>query len=244
MSKLKSVLLWTLAVVGISAAIASIDPLLNTKPAPRPSAFADTPGAMRADTWLVKTPTGSGSAVHFISTRALPQLLTAAHVVDDLATNARVSLQQWRRGPGGYFACYSVAARVVWVNLTNDVALLEAATTEGFGPGVAFGPSAQVGDRIRHVGYYFGTDIGEGYTEGLVMALDVRAQLPGWPWKGPLDLMNLSGLSGCSGGPIFNSRGECIGILVGGVNSALMVFVPVRQILPLLKRSSIVRKTG
>jgi S1-C subfamily serine protease len=67
--------------------------------------------------------------------------------------------------------------------------------------------------------------------------------LDDWPWHIPLDLMILPAQAGSSGGAVFNASGEVVGILVGGVNCALFVYVPVSQIVLQESSPAIVGKT-
>lgn len=200
---------------------------------------------MQRDTWLVDTPSSNGSAVHLQNSAGLPRLLTAAHVFRRTGTNGPIFVMQLRRGANGeYVTRYKVSARVLWIDARRDLALLEAATREGFGPGARLASrGAIVGERVQHVGFFRGEGIGLSYSEGVVSALGIKPDSDDWLWHIPLDLMILPAQAGSSGGAVFNDRGEVVGILVGGVNCALFVYVPVSQIVLQESSPAIVGKT-
>lgn len=183
-------------------------------------------------TWLVQTERGSGSGVAVTLPDGTVGVLTAAHVV---AGETLVVLQREARGPRGPKSLLLVKADVVKVWEEWDVALLrpwapelltEVSTLDAKDP--------EVGDRLGHVGCQFGANFGFIVLRGYVTGKQYLPKLPGWPWTHPLDSTDIGFRPGSSGGPVFNADGRVVGICVGAADFGLGVYVPARDILPLL----------
>lgn len=178
-------------------------------------------------TLLVETPNGTGSAV-IVRQGPHWRALTAAHVVESFTNvTVRVTIRVGHRQAG-----HTVFdARVLRRDATNDLALLEiVAPDSAFSVAPIAAVAARVGDSIFHVGNFLGR-YDSSVTQGIVSQVGVTHP----PWAGELDQSSAPAYPGSSGGPVFNSRGEVAGILVGGMDSTFTFFVPLRVINVFLK---------
>jgi S1-C subfamily serine protease len=183
-------------------------------------------------TWLVDNGHGSGTGVAVRLPDGSLGVLTAAHVVGDAKL---VVLTREARGNRGPKSVLMVKADVVKVWAEWDVALLKPWAPELIEKVAEFDRAEpRLGDRLIHVGCQFGTSFSFTVLRGYVTNLRVTPKLPGWPWTHPLDQTDIAFRPGSSGGPVFRG-GALAGLCVGAADSGLGVYVPVRDILPLLK---------
>lgn len=146
-------------------------------------------------------PQGQGGEVHGVGTgfivSADGQIVTNAHVVDG-ADTVKVTLADGR----------SVDGKVLGSDTATDIALVKIDAGDSL-PTVAFGDSTQlkVGQDVVAIGNPFG--LGNSVTSGIVSALgrDINS--------GPFDnyIQTDAAINkGNSGGPLFNTDGEVVGI--------------------------------
>lgn len=141
------------------------------------------------------------------------EILTNAHVVDG-ATDVRV------RFAGD---TEPVVARVLAVDIGNDLALLKVNAADLVAATFAKPGSVRVGDQVVAIGYALALDGGPSVTTGIVSALKRTI----FTESGALNRLiqtDAAISSGNSGGPLANMRGEVIGINTavarGDMNSA------------------------
>jgi S1-C subfamily serine protease len=141
------------------------------------------------------------------------EIITNAHVVDG-ATEVRV------RFAGD---TEPVPARVLAVDIGNDLALLKVNATNLVAATFAKPGSVRVGDQVVAIGYALALDGGPSVTTGIVSALKRTI----FTESGALNSLiqtDAAISSGNSGGPLANMRGEVIGINTavarGDTNSA------------------------
>ena len=146
-------------------------------------------------------------------------LVTNAHVVIEVK-NGKAAL------------CDSVAvcknhstdfynAEVVFLDAKNDLALLK--TSGEFNPVVLSAKNVEVGDKV----FAIGNSRGDGLTllDGIVGDVNRKFKAT------TAFLFNALVTHGCSGGPVFDDKGEVCGVTIGGVelaagmNYALPVFI-------------------
>lgn len=167
---------------------------------------------------------GHGSGVHIGN----GYVLTAAHVVDSLTT-AKIKLSDGKE----------VTGDVLWVNKAYDVALLR---SDGGAMGVSklACRTIAVGDVIRAAGNPTILEFVDSYGKVSGAKRELR------PWKSVV-ITDITTVPGMSGGPVFDDKGEVVGISVGvlslplGFSASLTGFgtmVPSSTICELLARSS------
>lgn len=184
-------------------------------------------------TWLVRTSHGSGSGVAITLPGGGVGVLTAAHVVTG---EVQVTLMREARGPNGVKSVLMIKGEVVKRWAEWDLALIQPAAPELL-ENVSLLDSAEVkvGDTLLHAGNQFGTNFGLVVLRGHSIGREYIPKLPDWPWKHSLDATDIHFRSGSSGGGVFNSRGGVVGICVGAAACGLGVYVPTRDIVPLLQ---------
>lgn len=172
---------------------------------------------LNANVALVSTSTKTGTAflVADPSGKNTNRLITAKHVVQDLAIGQNVQLSFDQAGPN--IAC---SAKLVWMSpgktepvaesYLEDVAVLEVNT--GDLPeeltGLSLGKSSDItiGDHVQALGYPNGEFM---FTDGSIGDLKLSGK--------DLFKLNVNIYPGNSGGPLLNDNGEVIGINVAGM---------------------------
>jgi len=189
--------------------------------------------AIRAanSTLLVVTPTGTGTGVLIHRRNPAGEgrifLWTAAHVAGGSDAVARRIFRVGTQKAG--FAEFP--AVLIAKNEGPDLALYWIISPTDLASGVTFSRTvAQPGEHVFHIGNFLGDNFDNSITTGVISQVGVfPSQLPGWPW--PLvDQTDATVVPGGSGGGVFNTSGEVVGIMVGRAGPGISVFVPTRVI--------------
>ena len=140
---------------------------------------------------------GTAFVVDFDQVDGEVYFITAAHLVRG-ASKVRIKISEEKK----------IRAELVWVKNKKDVALLKAKTNLYFKPLRLSTESTKEGQHILALSNSFNISIGS--TQGIVSAVNVV--LPG---KKGLKLIQTDAAinPGASGGPMFNSKGEVIGMI-------------------------------
>ena len=177
---------------------------------------------------VVKTPLGLGSG--FI-TSAEGHLITNYHVVEG---TTRPSVIVFQRRPQGYQRIALKDVKIVAVNRLRDLALLQIDLTEVEDltvPHVVLSESAElsVGDAIFAIGNPLGLE--RSVTQGIVSSTSRTL--------GHLRFIQTDASinPGNSGGPLFNSRGEVVGVVCAGfvMFDGLAFGIPGSELIDFLK---------
>lgn len=182
-------------------------------------------------TLLVVTPTGSGSGIviHRTNPSGEPRvfLWTAAHVAEGSDAAARRIFRVGNQKAG--FAEFP--AVLIAIDADSDLALYRLISPPELSLSATFSTvPAQPGDSIFHVGNFLGDNFDNSLTVGVVSQVGVHPSgLPGWPWA-LVDQTDTAVAPGGSGGGIFNTAGEVVGIMVGAAGPGISVFVPTRAV--------------
>lgn len=97
-----------------------------------------------------------------------------------------------------------------------DIAVFQ---TEAHAPAVKLAKSApKVGDAIYIVGYPYG--ITRTTTKGFIAAINIPIQHPSTDYYMTSDILDITTAGGNSGSPVFNAKGELVGVLWGGFTSS------------------------
>lgn len=191
-------------------------------------------------TLLVVTPTGSGTGIVVHRTNPAGErrvfLWTAAHVSQGRDVAARRIFRVDTQKAG--FAEFP--AVLLGIDATSDLALYWIISPPELTAGATFSTTtAQPGDSVFHIGNFRGDNFDNSLTTGVVSQVGVHPdELPGWPWA-VVDQTDAAGAPGCSGGGVFNSSGEVVGIMVGAAGPGVSVFVPTRVIWGFAKTASL-----
>lgn len=158
---------------------------------------------------------------------------TAAHVANKAGAGNRMNIQVSIRDKDNRLASVSVGGTVIIRADKEDLALLvldESKEAWRFEASDFSSTDTRVGDDIFIIGTSSGdTDaqfVGT-VTRGNVSQKSINPKLLGWAWQ-DLDQTSTVSYHGNSGGPVFNSNGEVVGMLVAGVDATLNGYVPVR----------------
>ena len=108
-------------------------------------------------------------------------------------------------------------AHIVYVGFPSaDVAVFQ---SEATAPAVRLADqTVEVGDELYIVGYPWG--ITRTKTQGYMAALRIPIVHPTTGYYMTSDLLDITTAGGNSGSPVFNSKGDVIGVLWGGFNAA------------------------
>lgn len=155
-------------------------------------------------------------------------MITNAHVVINVKNGKPVLCD-------GVSVCKSRStdfydAEIIYLDAKNDLALLKVSTDKQ--KFVSFSKNdVEVGDRVFAIGNSLG--IGLNLLDGIVGDVDRKFK------SAKAFLFNALVTHGCSGGPVFNDKGEVCGVTVGGVNdSAGMNYaLPVSTVLDFISRA-------
>lgn len=136
---------------------------------------------------------GHGSGVHIGD----GYIVTAAHVVGD---QEKVKIKSTLGG--------EQEAEVLWINKSRDIAMLKVADASAYAAALLECKDPAVGDPVVAKGNplssefvsFWGHISGTGRTDG--------------PWRNVF-VVDISGAPGISGGPVYNTAGNVIGIFVG-----------------------------
>jgi serine protease Do len=181
--------------------------------------------AWALSTLKVTTDSGHGSAVHIGN----GYILTAAHVVGNLG---KVGVVASHNG--------SEPADVLWINRAYDVALLKSDSLNGVASSPLSCRQTDIGQSVRAAG-------NPGPLEFITSWGRVSSnELQRGPWRSSI-IVDMTIAPGSSGGPIFDTRGNVVGLVVGialmnhGFSSSaipLTYAVPSKSICHLLARNS------
>lgn len=119
----------------------------------------------------------------------------------------------------------------------RDLAVLKVVTPFEI-TGAAFAYSgAELGDEIFHVGNAGGEVAEESVLFGHVAKINRMISI----YDLPVDQADLSVMGGCSGGPVFNTDGEVVGILVAALseNKSFSYYIPLRYIVAWAKENGV-----
>ncbi|MBT5229085.1 MAG: serine protease [Methylococcales bacterium] len=127
-------------------------------------------------------------------------------------------------------------AKVIAVDVANDLALLQIAPRPG---GISVLPiTPRIGEEVFSIGCPFGMDhsLSRGY---------VKKPLTDWGGREYVEL-DMSVNTGDSGGPVFNLRGEWVGIVGGYLKEAKSISfaMPITKLLVLLERNGLSNTPG
>ena len=180
----------------------------------------------------VRVSQGIGQGSGFIVDKQGGYIVTNNHVVEG-AQQVRVE----------FFDKSGIDAQVVGTDPDSDIAVIRVGAIPDSAPAVALGDSdkVNVGERVIAIGNPFGREFSHTVTEGIVSALG--RSLPsgqesqfGPGFSNPSIIQTDAAINpGNSGGPLFNMRGEVIGINTAiqspsGSNSGIGFAVPVNQV--------------
>lgn len=201
---LKKVLTTGLASAGVITWLALVPLVVATKnPTPTMARVA----AVQSQAVNVNTDQGSGSGVVFHK-HNLTYVLTAGHVVDHLAYHDAVEVTQGQ---------YSWSAVIVNVDAERDLALLRLDTNPTILQSAHLAKrkaTFSVGTRLLHVGNLLGEYSGS-YVEGVLSA-----------HRGEFSQSTVLAWPGSSGGGIWTTDGQLIGVLTRGAGPGLNFFIP------------------
>lgn len=180
--------------------------------------------ALQRTAVTVVTERGSGSGVAVLGP-AGAVIWTAFHVVDG-AQNVRIVKQiQTPLRTVGFF---SVEADVVGFSKEHDLAVLRPRKSDFFTHGAQFELSnyvPKVGESVTHVGSLFGVVNAESVSIGIVSYAG-RVLSDGLAYF----QVTCTAVPGSSGGPVFNSSGCVIGLVVSGFSETISFCVPIQRI--------------
>jgi S1-C subfamily serine protease len=194
--------------------------ILGISLARRPS----LPEREQAETVLVETPRGWGSAVT-VKRGGMVFAWTAAHVVDEFAAIKVHKVLRFRGRKAGDTICnahvikYLPKVDAALLVIDGDPKYFSDATFAGIIP-------PPPGSLISHVGNVLGDSFDTSYLKGVVSQLGIRVSQEDCL----LDQANLTVAPGCSGGPVFNSQGNVIGLAVIYVGPGVALYVPNREL--------------
>jgi len=159
--------------------------------------------------------TVSGSGVVYNETGLI---LTAKHVVE----NGSLITVEFQNGD----VC---VAKAWFIDEKNDLAIIKIKPKSKLRP-VKFNTNICVGQSVFIIGSPFGYDFFNSMNVGYISGLYRDGSFFGESWMIQLDIAGNPGNSGC---PVYNMNGQCIGILVGGINGAdgINLIVPSEAIL-------------
>jgi serine protease Do len=130
-------------------------------------------------------------------------------------------------------------AHVIKIDTNADIALLLINAPAGafLGAEFALETPARVGDPVFAVGNFFGNAFDNSVSQGIISQIGIDPG-NGFPWP-VADQTDCAAFPGSSGGPLFNTDGKVLGLVVGGRDSALVWFVPVRAIVEFAERNQV-----
>lgn len=179
------------------------------------------PEREQAQTVLVETAHGWGSAVT-IKRGSMCFAWTAAHVVDK---DAKVKVHRIIRYHGRKAGDFVCDAHVIKLLPKQDAALLLIDGDPNHFTDATFSRvPGKPGDVITHVGNVKGPEFDTSYMSGVVSQNGITVENEDCL----LDQANLSVAPGCSGGPVFNTHGDVIGLAVIYVGPGVALYVPAR----------------
>jgi S1-C subfamily serine protease len=194
----------------------------------------ETPKAKfeRAQNQTVLLTEKGGQASGFVVERTGPQgrrvfIWTAAHVVDKAPVQEVVKLYHFQ----GHKAGKTVfKARVVAYSVKHDLALLLADVPPGFFQTATFADeNVCLGDPVFVVGNALGAAFDGSVTQGYVSQCSIFVE--DWPWGIALDQTTAIIVPGNSGGPVFNAKGQIVGVAVGWARMpGIGFYVPLNRI--------------
>lgn len=196
----------------------------------------------QAQTVLLKDKGGQASGV--VVVRSNPEgkkrvfIWTAAHVVDKAPELDAIRIFH----SDGHKSGYAVfKARCVSFSVKHDLALLLVDCPADFFTPATFGhKDAILGEHIFVVGNALGEMFDGSVTQGNVSQVGVRPA-SGWFWDCDLDQTTATIVPGNSGGPVYNDKGEVIGIAVGWARMPTIgVYVPLREIVSWAKDAGVI----
>lgn len=192
--------------------------------------------------FMVRTPTGSGSGTVFRDSHGELLILTAAHVVEG---DKEVLLVQTTTLVGQRISGVAIDGDVIAIDSALDLALIRPHSAEAFSlwverngnhiatiyngkevPGVTT-PVVHIGSRLGTVGE---RSVSVGIISGIARTMKDCGAV--------LDQDSCPSSPGSSGGGIFDAKtGQLIGVLVRGYSDTFSFFVPARDINRFLKKT-------
>jgi len=162
---------------------------------------------------------------------------TAAHVVEGRPEQNAIRLFHFNGGHKAGKATFK--ARVVRFSVKHDLALLLVDCPPDFFKTSEFAHSnARLGDPVFIAGNARGEAYDGSVTQGFVSQRGVF--MDGWPWGTDLDQATAIAVPGNSGGPVFNTGGEVVGVLVGWAGlPGISLYVPLDKIEKWAKKDGI-----
>lgn len=159
--------------------------------------------------------TVSGSGVVYNETGLI---LTAKHVVE----NGSLITVEFQNGD----VC---VAKAWFIDKKNDLAIIKIKPKSKLRP-VKFNTNIIIGQPVLIIGSPYGYEFFNSVNVGMISGLYRDVSFFGESWMIQLDIAGNPGNSGC---PVYNMRGQCIGILVGIINGAdgINLIVPSEAIL-------------
>jgi len=179
------------------------------------------PEREQAQTVLVETDHGWGSAVT-VKRGGMCFAWTAAHTVKN---SAKVKVHRVLRYHGHKAGNYTCDAHVLKLLLNQDAALLLIdGDPDQFRDATFSFFYSKPGDKISHVGNIHGPAFDASFEYGVVSQTGVTVEEEACL----LDQGSFAIAPGCSGGPVFNSLGNVIGLGVAYVGPGVSLYVPTR----------------
>lgn len=161
---------------------------------------------------------------------------TVAHIVEN---DKVVEVIKYHRTEGHKAGISLFKARVLVLDTAADLALIiiDAGPDTFLGAEFSSPEPARVGDSVFACGNFSGSAFDGSISQGVISQTGVNPG-EGFSWQ-IVDQTDCAAFPGSSGGPIFNSAGEVIGLVVGGCDSALVWFTPTRLILQFAERNKV-----
>jgi S1-C subfamily serine protease len=202
----------------------------SVKTAPVTISAASVDIRLQQSSCVVKTGSGSGSGV-FIPYRQGVWILTCAHVVasakQEDGSFADVEVRTVLVENGREVGYVAWTASVSSVGTNTDAALLQVRKVGIQVPLVFFpreGTYPVPGEAVVHIGSPLGPDGAGSVIKGNLAAV-------GRVYKGSIyDQTTVAAFPGCSGGPVWNSQGQFIGMVALSGGPGLNLIVPVREL--------------
>jgi serine protease Do len=121
----------------------------------------------------------------------------------------------------------SYKAKVVAFSTNYDCAVLLVRSSAVKSPKVKFPPAGYIpapGDAITHVGSPLGVELTGSVLTGTISAIGRVIE------RQPFDQSSVLAYPGCSGGGVFNVRGEWIGMVARAAGPGLNLVIPIRVV--------------